>query len=149
VHAGVLGQLVSANFEAGALAAAAAYTAELSKHSTGNPLTQASQAMSRARLHLARQEFKPALEGARAGEAVYATVGLGRYIGLSLQIQAEALCGMGERELAQGTIAQAIDVLKDTSHPRPLANAYCAMARITGRSQYVGVARKLLREIGD
>jgi|HubBroStandDraft_4_1064222.scaffolds.fasta_scaffold00003_253 hypothetical protein len=148
VHAGVLHQLVNANFEAGALPAAADYTAELSKYSTGNPLTQASQEMSRARLHLARQEFKPALEGARAGEAVYASIGLGRYVGLSLRIQAEALCGMEEPEAAQRTIAQAVDVLKDTSHPRPLASAYHVMARITGRSHYAGLARKLLREIG-
>jgi hypothetical protein len=148
VHAGVLVGLVDANFEAGALPAAAAYNAELSKYSTGNPLTQASQEMSRARLHLASQEFEPALEGARAGEAVYASVGLGRYVGLSLRVQAEALSGMGEQELAQRTIAQAVDVLKDTSHPRPLAYAYRAMARITGRRQYELAARKLLREDG-
>jgi len=148
VHAGVLGELVNANFEAGALPAAAAYNAELSKHSTGNPLTQASQEMSGARLHLASQEFEPALEGARAGEAVYASIGLGRYVGLSLRVQAEALSGMGEPELAQRTIAQAVDVLKDTSHPRPLAYAYRAMARITGRRQYELAARKLLREDG-
>lgn len=147
VHAGVLSELVNANFEAGVLAAAAAYTAELSKYSTGNPLTQASREMARARLHLARRAFKPALEGAAAGGAVYANIGLGRYVGLSLLIQAEALCGMGESELAQSAIAQAVDVLKETSHPRPLANAYRLMARITGRSQYAGIARKLLREI--
>lgn len=147
VHAGVLSELANANFEAGALAAAAAYVAELSKYSSGNPLTQASQEMSRARLYLARQAFEPALEGAAAGEAVYANIGLGRYVGLSLLIQAEALCGMEESELAQRAIMQAVDVLKQTSHPRPLANAYRLMARITGRSQYAGVARKLLREI--
>lgn len=147
VHAGVLGHLVNASFEAGALDAAAAYTAELSKYSSRNPLTQALQQTSRARVHLARQQFKPALEGARAGEAVYASIGLGRYVGLSLRIAAEALCGMGEPELARRTIAQAVDVLKDTSHPRPLAYAYRAMARITGRAKYASVARKLLREI--
>jgi hypothetical protein len=54
---------------------------------------------------------------------------------------------MEESELAQRAIMQAVDVLKETSHPRPLANAYRLMARITGRSQYAGVARKLLREI--
>lgn len=148
VHAGVLVGLVNANFEAGALPAAAAYNAELSKYSTGNPLTQASQEMSRARLHLAHQEFEPALEGAKAGEAVYASIGLGRYVGLSLRVQAEALCGMGEPELAERTIAHAVDVLKDTSHPRPLACAYRAMARITGRRQYELAAQKLLRENG-
>jgi hypothetical protein len=147
VRAGVLGALVSANFEAGALAAAAAYTVELSEYSTGNPLTLALQEMSRARLALARQAFKPALEGAAASHAVYANIGLGRYVGLSLLIQAEALCGLGESELAQRSIAQALDVLKATSHPRPLANAYRLMARITGRSQYAGIARKLFREI--
>ncbi len=147
VHAGVLADLVNASFEAGALGAAAAYTVELSKYSSGNPLTQALQEMSRARLDLARQAFKPALEGAAAAEAVYANIGLGRYVGLSLLIQAEALCGLGESQLAQRAIASAVDVLKETSHPRPLANAYRLMARITGRSQYAGVARKLLREI--
>ncbi len=149
VEAGVLTGLVSASFDAGALAAAAAYTEELSKFATGNPLTQAAQEMSRAQLDLVHQEFKPALEHARAGEAVYGSVGLARYVGISLRMQAEALFGMGESEPAKHTIAQAVDVLRETDHPRPLASAYRTMARITGRPQYATAARKLLRECGQ
>jgi hypothetical protein len=103
--------------------------------------------MSRARIHLAGREFAPALGAAGAAEAIYASVGLGRYIGLALQLQAEALAGLGESERAQRTISRAIDVLKETSHPRPLANAYRVMARISGRRQYELAARRLLREV--
>ncbi len=104
--------------------------------------------LARARIHLARRELGPALEAARAAERLYATVGLGRYVGLTLDVQAEALSGLGEPGLAQTTIAQAIDVLKETGHPRPLADAYYAMARISGRYRYASAARRLLREAG-
>ena len=103
--------------------------------------------MARARIHLARREFAPALENAGAAEAVFARVGLGRYTGMALQMQAEALAGLGESEQAQRTIAQAIDLLRETSHPRPLAKAYRVMARITGRRRYEIAAQKLLRAL--
>jgi tetratricopeptide (TPR) repeat protein len=147
VQGTILGQLVHANLQAGSLAAAAAYAAELSNCAGGNPLTHALVEMSRARIHLARGEFAPALEAAGAAEAVYASVGLGRYVGMTLQMRAEALAGLGESDRAQRTISQAIDVLKETSHPRSLAGAYRVMARITGRRQYELVARKLLSEV--
>jgi hypothetical protein len=127
VQGTVLGQLVHANLQAGSLAAAAAYAAELSKCAGSNPLTHALLETSRARIHLARREFVPPLEAAGAAEALYASVGLGRYIGMTLQMQAEALAGLGESERARRTISQAIDVLKETSHPRPLAGAYRVM----------------------
>jgi hypothetical protein len=66
---------------------------------------------------------------------------------MTLQMQAEALAGLGESERARRTISQAIDVLKETSHPRPLAGAYRVMTRITGRRQYELAARKLLGEV--
>jgi len=147
VQGTVLGQLVHANLQAGSLAAAAAYAAELSKCAGSNPLTHALLETSRARIHLARREFVPPLEAAGAAEALYASVGLGRYIGMTLQMQAEALAGLGESERARRTISQAIDVLKETSHPRPLAGAYRVMTRITGRRQYELAARKLLGEV--
>ncbi|HTA53456.1 MAG TPA: hypothetical protein VK755_01845 [Candidatus Acidoferrales bacterium] len=147
VQGTVLGQLVHANLQAGSLTAAAAYAAQLSECATSNPLTLALVEMSRARIHLARREFAPALGAAGAAEAIYAGVGLGRYVGLTLQLQAEALAGLGELDRAQQTISRAIDVLKETSHPRPLAAAYRVMARITGRRQYELAARQLLREI--
>ena len=124
VKSGVLGDLVYANLATGSLGAAAAYAAELAEYADQNPLTQALVELVRARIHLARRELVPALEAARAAERVYATIGLGRYVGLTLDLQAAALSGLGEPGLAQATIAQAIDVLKETGHPRPLANAY-------------------------
>jgi tetratricopeptide (TPR) repeat protein len=145
VRGAVFGQLVHAHLEAGSLTAAAAYAVELSNCSDG-PFTHALVELSRARLHLARREFAPALEAAAAAETVYANVGLGRYVGLTLQIEAEALAGLGESDRARRTISQAVDVLKETSHPRPLARAYRVMARITGRRQYELAARELLRE---
>lgn len=147
VQADVLAQLVEANLQVGSLTAAAAYAAQLSEGAAGSPLTQAQVEMARARIHLARREFAPAFGGAGAAEATFARVGLGRYTGMALQMQAEALAGLGESERAQRTIAQAIDVLKETSHPRPLAKAYRVMARITGRRQYEVAAQKLLREV--
>ncbi len=147
VQSTVLGQLVHANLQAGSFTAAAAYAAQLSQCATGNPLTLALVEMSRARIHLARREFAPALGAAGAAEAIYASVGLARYVGLTLQLQAEALAGLGELERAQQTISRAIDVLKETSHPRPLAAAYRLMARITGRRQYELAARQVLRGI--
>jgi tetratricopeptide (TPR) repeat protein len=144
VQADVLGQLVDANLQAGSLTAAAAYAEQLSEYAAGSPLTHARVEMARARIHLARREFAPALAARGAAEAVFATVGLGRYTGMALQMQAEALAGLGESERAQRTIAQAIDVLRGTSHPRPLAKAYRVMAIITGRPRYAVAARRLL-----
>lgn len=146
VQGDVLGQLVHANLQAGSLTAAAAYAAQLSECAAGNPFTHALVEMSRARICLARREFAPALAAAGAAEAVYASVGLRLYTGMTLQMQAEALAGLGESERAQRTMSRAIDVLNETSHPRPLAGAYRVMARITGRRQYEVAARKLLRE---
>ena len=148
VKSGILGHLVYANLATGSLDAAAAYAGELSEYADQNPLTRALVELARARIHLARRELAPALEAARAAERVYATVGLGRYVGLTLEVQAQALSGLGEPKLAQTTIAQAIDVLKETGHPRPLADAYFAMARISGRYRYASAARRLLREAG-
>jgi hypothetical protein len=142
----VLGQLVHANLQARSLTAAATYAAQLAECAAGNPLTDALVETSRARLHLARREFAPALAAGGAAESVYTSVGLGRYIGMTLQMQAEALAGLGESEPAQKAISRAIDVLKETSHPRQLAGAYRVMARITGRRQYEVAAQKLLRE---
>jgi tetratricopeptide (TPR) repeat protein len=147
VEADVLGQLVHASLQAGSLTAAAAYASQLSECAAGSPLTYALVDMARARIHLARREFAPALENAGAAEAVFARVGLGRYTGMALQMQAEALAGLGESEQAQRTIAQAIDLLRETSHPRPLAKAYRVMARITGRRRYEIAAQKLLRAL--
>ncbi|MFY9737673.1 MAG: hypothetical protein WAK11_01345 [Candidatus Cybelea sp.] len=147
VQVDVLSQLVHANLQAGSPTAAAVYAAQLSECATGGPLTNAQVAMTWARIHLARQKFEPALGAAGAAEATFAQVGLGRYTGMALQMQAEALAGLGESERAQRTIARAIDVLKETSHPRPLAKAYHVMARITGRRQYDVAAQKLLREV--
>jgi tetratricopeptide (TPR) repeat protein len=147
VQGGVLGQLVHANLQAGSLTAAAAYAEQLSQCAVGNPLSRALVEMSRARIHLARREYAPALGAAGASEAVYTSVGMGRYIGLTLQLQAEALAGLGESERAHRTISQAIEVLKETSHPRPLASAYRVMARITGRRKYELAARQLLDEV--
>ena len=147
VHVDVLGQLVHANLQAGSLTAAAVYAAQLAECAAGGPLTHAQVEMAGARIHLARREFAPALGAADAAEATFARVGLGRYTGMALQMQAEALAGLGEAERAQRTIAHAIDVLKETSHPRPLAKAYRVMARITGRRQYEVAAQKLLREV--
>ena len=147
VQVDVLAQLVQANLQAGSLTAAAAYAAQLSECTAGGPLTHAQVEMARARISLARREFASALGAAGAAEATFARVGLGRYTGMALQMQGEALAGLGEAERAQRTIAQAIDVLKETSHPRPLAKAYHVMARITGRRQYAVAAQKLLREV--
>jgi tetratricopeptide (TPR) repeat protein len=147
VEADVLGQLVHASLQAGSLTAAAAYASQLSECAAGSPLTYALVDMARARIHLARREFAPALGNAGAAEAVFARVGLGRYTGMALQMQAEALAGLGESEQAQRTIAQAIDLLRETSHPRPLAKAYRVMARITGRRRYEIAAQKLLRAL--
>lgn len=147
VEVDVLAQLVHANLQAGSLTGAAVYAAQLPECAAGSPLTHAQVEMARARVRLARREFAPALAAAGAAEATFARVGLGRYTGMALQMQAEAFAGLGESERAQRTIAQAIDVLKETSHPRPLANAYHVMARITGRRQYEVVAQKLLREV--
>lgn len=149
VYAGVLCQLTSASLNAGELDTAAAYIAELSKCPGSNPLTRAAQQLLSAQCHLVREEFRAALADARAAEAVYGRIGLGRYLGIALRVEAEALSGMGESEPAERTIAQAIEILRDTHHPRPLAGAYRAMARITRRPQYAGVARRLLREIGQ
>jgi tetratricopeptide (TPR) repeat protein len=147
VQAGVLGQLVDANLQAGSLTEAVAYAALLSECAAGNPLTDAYVEMARARIHLARREFAPAIGAAGAAEAVYARVGLGRFTGMVLQMQAEALYELGESERAQRTISRATEVLKETSHPRQLVGAYRVMARITGRQQYEVAAQKLLREV--
>jgi tetratricopeptide (TPR) repeat protein len=144
----VLEQLASASLGAGSLDAAAAYTAELSEGPEQNPLTRASVDLSWARIRLARRESAQALEAARAAETVYANIGLGRYVGLSLDVQARALSGLGDVESAQRTISRAVDVLTGTSHPRPLASAYYAMARITGERRYAITARRLLRAAG-
>jgi tetratricopeptide (TPR) repeat protein len=144
----VLEQLASASLASGALDAAAAYTAELSDYPERNPLSCAAQDLSRARIQLARRESAQALDAARAAETIYASVGLGRYVGLSLDVQARALSGLGQADSAQKTIAHAIDLLKETSHPRPLASAYYAMARITGERRYAVAARRLLRSAG-
>ena len=61
-------------------------------------------------------------------------------------MKAEALHGLGEWNLAHRTIAQAIDSLKRASSPRPLANAYFVMAKISGRQRYASMAQKLLRD---
>jgi tetratricopeptide (TPR) repeat protein len=144
----VLEQLASASLMAGSLDTAAAYTAELSEGPEQNPLTRASVDLSWARIRLARRESAQALEAARAAETVYANIGLGRYVGLSLDVQARALSGLGDVESAQRTISRAVDVLTGTSHPRPLASAYYAMARITGERRYAVTARRLLRAAG-
>ena len=115
--------------------------------SAANASAQAWVGLSRARLHLARGEFAPALEVAGAAEKAYASHGLSRYVGISLRMQAEALAGLRESERAERIAARAIDALKDSSHPRPLAAAYRVMARITGRRDYAVRARKLLRDV--
>jgi tetratricopeptide (TPR) repeat protein len=144
----VLEQLASASLATGSLGAAAAYTAELSGDPERNPLSRAAIDLSRARIQLARRESAQALEAARAAETIYANIGLGRYVGLSLDVQARALSGLGQSDSAQRTIARAVDLLKETSHPRPLASAYYAMARITGERRYAVAARRLLRSAG-
>jgi hypothetical protein len=144
VQAEVFGQLVHASLDAGSLGAASAYTVELAACASANPLTQALVNMSRARVCLAHEEFAPALETAAAAETAYAHVGMARYIGLSRHLQAEALCGLGERERARSTIARAIDVLNETAHPYQLAQAYRLLARITGRPTYARTARRLM-----
>ena len=146
VRAAVLCELVHANLDADNLEAAAALAAELSPCAADNVATRAWMEISRARVHLARREFVRAREAAQEAETVYASIAPGRFLGIALRMQAEALHGLGESDLAHRTLLRAIDSLKRVSNPRPLASVYRVMATISGRRRYVDMAQKLLRD---
>ena len=146
MHSAVLCELIHASLDAGNVNAAATFAAELSTCNADNAFTRAWAEVSRARVHLALQQYAPAREAAQAAEAVYARIAPSRFLGTALRFKAEALYGQGERYLAFRTIVQAVDALKRVSSPRPLASAYFVMAQISGRRRYADMAQKLLRE---
>jgi|HubBroStandDraft_1064217.scaffolds.fasta_scaffold52526_2 tetratricopeptide (TPR) repeat protein len=147
VKAAILCELIHANLDTGKLTMATTCAAELGRCSPDNVFTRAWMEISQARLYLAGQEFVRALEAAEAAERRYAGIAPGRYVGIALRMQSEALYGIGEFDLARRTISRAIDSLKSVSNPRPLAIAYRVMAAISGSSRYANMAQKLLREV--
>jgi tetratricopeptide (TPR) repeat protein len=73
----------------------------------------------------------------------FAGLGMDRYLGSALRMEAEGLAALGNHRGAVATIGSAIEVLERRGHTFSLAQAYEASARITGNARHGDTAEEL------
>jgi hypothetical protein len=138
---GLLVELASYSVNAGDIELSERYIGELISCSQSNPYVQAYGTLLAAKCHLAKNDLHNSLRCAEAAESAFVRIGKERYLGLSLQIQALALAGLDQKQAAVRTMQLAIDRQRALNHPFRLAEAYRAMAAITGARRFELAAR--------
>ncbi len=147
-RARVLYELSNAFIEIGDLRAAHIHVVALCEMVVGNAARQGPAQLTVARLHVALQDWAPALLAAEAAETSFEQLGLGRLIGEALLLQIKALIGLGEPARARRIMTAAIGSIEMTNTGGRLAAAYKLMAQVSGQAKYASAARRLLRNIG-
>jgi tetratricopeptide (TPR) repeat protein len=134
--------LAHANAEAGALGAAQQYLRkcqDLTQEPRGRGLSQ----LLASRIHLAKGDYKTALEEAESAETTLTHAGFDRFLHVALLYQAQALSGLGRNDNARRIVSAAIELAQKAQEPRYLAAAYTLMGKVTDQPTYVAAARKL------
>ncbi len=99
--------------------------------------------MSEAEVLLRTGSFRRVVTLAGACAATFERLGMERYLGSSLRIQAEGLVALGQTRDAVSTIGTAIEVLERRGHAFSLAQAYEVSAKITGSRKHGSAATEL------
>jgi tetratricopeptide (TPR) repeat protein len=122
---------------------------ELHKFSDVSPWIHANIALLASRVELANRHFEISLKAAEVAESSFIRIGRERFLGPSLQIQAESLAALGESARALRTMRLAIAKLEGTGHHyRRLVVAYLAMASLTGDHRFAAKARNARAMLG-
>jgi hypothetical protein len=142
---GLLVELASYSVNIGDIELSELYISELLSCSHSNPYVHAYGTLLAAKCYLAKNDLPNSLRCAEAAESAFVRVGKDRYLGLSLQIQALALAGLGQKQAAVRTMQLAIERQRVLNHPLRLAEAYRAMGAITGARRFELAARNATR----
>jgi tetratricopeptide (TPR) repeat protein len=145
VFCGVLIELGNACADVGDTASAGKCLWELRALPGMSVWIQAYAALLEAQVQLANHRFDASLKASEAAETAFIRIDRERFIGPSLQLQAEALAALGETRRALRTMRLAVTKIEATGqHYRRLARAYLAMGSLTGDPVLKRKARKML-----
>jgi tetratricopeptide (TPR) repeat protein len=145
VFGGVLIELGCASVDVGEPAFAATCLKELLGLQGRSVWIQAYAALLEAQVQLANQRFDASLKASEAAETAFIRLDRERFVGPSLQLQAEALAALGETRRALRTMRLAVTKIEATGqHYRRLARAYLAVGSLTGDSALKRKAHNML-----
>lgn len=104
--------------------------------------------MSEAEALLSMRAYARGLKLAARCAAKFELLGMERYLGSALRIQAEALAALGRIREAAAAIDSALEVLERRGHMFSLAQAYETSAKVTGERRHALAADELFAIIG-
>ncbi|HKU67936.1 MAG TPA: hypothetical protein VJP85_09170 [Candidatus Baltobacteraceae bacterium] len=99
--------------------------------------------MSEAEALLSKRAYKRVADLAARCALRFGGLGMERYLGSALRIEAEALAALGNQRDAAAAIGSAVEVLERRGHMFSLAQAYEVSARLTGNTRHRAAAGEL------